>query len=210
MASTMLYQYVRSNNLLRMEFNVSEKDSDTAQKKGFSTVVLLGTSFAFLIVGFAGGTFMAPTVKDVLGLSNSEENLQVSADTDPEPEDGDDAGASLFKPMAGVFSPDKERFYAEVGEFLVGIRYQGRTRYLQLTVQLVGHDEEYMETVETDVPAIRNGLSIFFTQQEFASLTTLEGREALRVFTLGEVNKIIGATPEKRVADVFFTEYITQ
>ena len=208
MASTMLYQYVRPNNLLRMEFNVSEKDSDTAQKKGFSTVVLLGASFAFLIVGFAGGTFMAPTVKDILGLSNSEGNLQVSADT--EPEDVDDAGASLFKPMAGVFSPDKERFYAEVGEFLVGIRYQGRTRYLQLTVQLVGHDEEYMETVEIDVPAIRNGLSIFFTQQDFASLTTLEGREALRVFTLGEVNKIIGATPEKRVADVFFTEYITQ
>ena len=89
---------------------MSEKDSDTAQKKGFSTVVLLGTSFAFLIVGFAGGTFMAPTVKDVLGLSNSAENLQVSAATDPEPEGGDDAGASLFKPMAGVFSPDKERF----------------------------------------------------------------------------------------------------
>ena len=38
----------------------------------------------------------------------------------------------------------------------------------------------------------------------------LEGREALRLVTLGEVNKIIGATPEKRVADVFFTEYITQ
>ena len=189
---------------------MSEKDSDTAQKKGFSTVVLLGASFAFLIIGFAGGTFMGPTVKDVLGLSNSEENLQVSTDTDPEQEDVDDAGASLFEPMAGVFSPDKERFYAEVGEFLVGIRYQGRTRYLQLTVQLVGHDEEYMETVETDVPAIRNGLSIFFTQQDFASLTTLGGREALRVFTLGEVNKIIGATPEKRVADVFFTECITQ
>ena len=89
---------------------MSEKDSDTAQKKGFSTVVLLGASFAFLIIGFAGGTFMGPTVKDVLGLSNSEENLQVSTDTDPEQEDVDDAGASLFEPMAGVFSPDKERF----------------------------------------------------------------------------------------------------
>ena len=93
---------------------------------------------------------------------------------------------------------------------MVGLKYQGRTRYLQLTVQLVGHDKKYMGTVETDVPAIRNGLSIFFTQQDFAALTTLEGREALRVITLGEVNKIIGATPEKRVADVFFTEYITQ
>jgi flagellar FliL protein len=67
-----------------------------------------------------------------------------------------------------------------------------------------------METVEKDVPAIRNGLSIYFTQQDFAAISTLEGREALRVSTLGEVNTIIGATPESRVADVFFTEYITQ
>ena len=184
--------------------------TDTDQKKGFSLGVLVGVSFVFLIIGFAGGTFTGPTVKEVLGLSNPKDDLQASADAGPESLDSAAGDASLFMPMAGVFSPDKKRFYAEVGEFLVAIRHQGRTRYLQLTVQLVGHDEDYMETVETDVPAIRNGLSIFFTQQEFSLLTTLEGREALRLITLGEVNKIIGATREKRVADVFFTEYITQ
>ena len=184
--------------------------TDTDQKKGFSLGVLVGVSFVFLIIGFAGGTFTGPTVKEVLGLSNPKVDLQTSTDAGEESLKSEADDASLFMPMAGVFSPDKERFYAEVGEFLVAIRYQGRTRYLQLTVQLVGHDEDYMETVETDVPAIRNGLSIFFMQQDFSSLTTLEGREALRLVTLGEVNKIIGATPEKRVADVFFTEYITQ
>jgi hypothetical protein len=193
-----------------MEFIVGKGSTDTEQKKGFSLGVLVGVSFVFLIIGFAGGTSTGPTVKEVLGLSNPKDDLQASADAGPESLDSAAGDASLFMPMAGVFSPDKERFYAEVGEFLVAIRHQGRTRYLQLTVQLVGHDEDYMETVETDVPAIRNGLSIFFTQQEFSSLTTLEGREALRLVTLGEVNKIIGATPEKRVADVFFTEYITQ
>ena len=73
---------------------MSGTDSDTAQKKGFSAVVLIGVSFAFLMVGFAGGTFVGPTVKNVLGLSNSEENLQVSADTDLEPGDVEDVGAS--------------------------------------------------------------------------------------------------------------------
>ena len=87
--------------------------------------------------------------------------------------------------MAGVFDPEKERFYAEVGELLIAMKHQGATRHLQLTVQLVGHDEEYMKTVENDVPAIRNGLLVFF-------------------------NEIIGATLEERVADVYFTDYITQ
>ena len=92
----------------------------------------------------------------------------------------------------------------------MAIKYQGRTRYLQLSVQIVGHDEGFMEKVETDVPAIRNGLSIFFTQQDFSAVSTLEGRETLRLATLVEINKIIGATPELRVADVYFTDYITQ
>jgi flagellar basal body-associated protein FliL len=81
---------------------------------------------------------------------------------------------------------------------------------LQLTVQLVGHDEAYMKTVKNDVPAIRNGLLVFFHQQDFEKVDTFEGREALRRDTLQRVNEIIGATMEDRVADVYFTAYITQ
>jgi flagellar basal body-associated protein FliL len=112
--------------------------------------------------------------------------------------------------MAGVFDPKKERFYAEVGELLVAMSHRGATRHLQLTVQLVGHDEDYMKTVENDVPAIRNGLLVFFNQQEFSKVSTYEGREALRRETLQRINEIIGATVEERVADVYFTDYITQ
>jgi flagellar basal body-associated protein FliL len=64
--------------------------------------------------------------------------------------------------------------------------------------------------VENDVPAIRNGLLIFFNQQEFEVVNTYEGRETLRRKTLQRVNEIIGASGEDRVADVYFTAYITQ
>ena len=118
-----------------------------------------------LILGLAGGVFGGPTIKATLGM-------EVELATESAGNDGVDGAnekvedpSSLFAPMPGVFSPDKDRFYADAGEFLVAIKYQGRTRYLQLSAQLVGHDEEFMGKVETDVPAIRNGLSIFFTQQ---------------------------------------------
>ena len=188
---------------------VDEK-SEVESKKGISALVLALSCVVSVFLGLAGGVLGGPSIKATLGM-------EVEAVTATPVDDGGGAvsekledPSSLFTPMPGVFSPDKERFYADAGEFLVAIKYQGRTRYLQLSAQLVGHDEDFMGKVETDVPAIRNGLSIFFTQQDFSAVSTLEGRESLRLATLVEINKIIGATAELRVADVYFTDYITQ
>ena len=187
-----------------------DEKSEVESKKGISVLVMTLGCVVSVLLGLAGGVLGGPTIKATLGM-------EVEAVTATSVDDGGGAisekledPSSLFTPMPGVFSPDKERFYADAGEFLVAIKYQGRTRYLQLSAQLVGHDEDFMGKVETDVPAIRNGLSIFFTQQDFSAVSTLEGRESLRLATLVEINKIIGATAELRVADVYFTDYITQ
>ena len=187
-----------------------DKKSEVKDKSGISAMVLSLCCVASILLGLVSGVFGGSTIKAALGIEESEVQATIADQT------GDALGgesndpSSLFAPMPGVFDPDKDRFYADAGEFLVAIKYQGRTRYLQLTAQLVGHDEEFMGKVETDVPAIRNGLSIFFTQQDFSAVSTLEGRETLRLATLVEINKIIGATAELRVADVYFTDYITQ
>ena len=189
---------------------MADEKSEMKSKSGISILVLACSCIVSVLLGLTGGVMGGPTIKATLGI---EEELATTSTEDnangANKEDLEDP-SSLFAPMPGVFSPDKERFYADAGEFLVAIKYQGRTRYLQLSVQIVGHDEGFMEKVETDVPAIRNGLSIFFTQQDFSAVSTLEGRETLRLATLVEINKIIGATPELRVADVYFTDYITQ
>ena len=187
-------------------------DESTEKKKagGISFRILILGCLVSLFIGVVAGTFASPKLKALAGIVPAEEPA-AKGEFEDEPSDiSQIEPGALFAPMPGVFSPDKERFYADAGEFLVAIKFQGRTRYLQLTVQLVGHDEEFMGKVETDVPAIRNGVSIFFSQQDFSSVSTLEGRESLRLATLVEINKIIGATKEKRVADVYFTDYITQ
>ena len=188
---------------------VDEK-SQVKSEKGVTILVLVLSCVVSALLGLTGGVVGGSTIKAGLGMEK-EVATNNGGDSDISAIDAD-AGepSNLFAPMPGVFSPDKERFYADAGEFLVAIKHQGRTRYLQLSAQLVGHDEDFMGKVETDVPAIRNGLSIFFTQQDFNAVSTLEGREALRLATLVEINKIIGATAEARVADVYFTDYITQ
>ena len=183
---------------------MSEDVESTKVKSGFSAVVLTAAALLSLVLGYGAGAFTGQPILAALGLGLEESQ-------EPELAGEETSGAAmLFTPMPGVFDPKKERFYAEVGEILVALPHRGSTRHLQLTVQLVGHDQDYMKTVENDVPAIRNGLLIFFNQQEFSKVESYEGREALRRETLQRVNEIIGATPEDRVADVYFTAYITQ
>ena len=175
-------------------------------KSGFSAVILFLAVIVSLITGYGAGAFTGQPVLAALGVTLGDsgglgDDIEESSET---------RSNVLFSPMAGVFDPKKKRFYAEVGEMLIALPHKGLTRHLQLTVQLVGHDEAYMKTVENDVPAIRNGLLVFFHQQDFERVDTFEGREALRRDTLQRVNEIIGATMEDRVADVYFTAYITQ
>ncbi|MEC8529255.1 MAG: flagellar basal body-associated FliL family protein [Pseudomonadota bacterium] len=183
---------------------MSDDVESTKVKSGFSAVVLIAAALLSLVLGYGAGAFTGQPILAALGLGLEESQEPELADEETS------AAAMLFAPMPGVFDPEKDRFYAEVGEILVALPHRGSTRHLQLTVQLVGHDQDYMKTVENDVPAIRNGLLIFFNQQEFSKVESYEGREALRRETLQRVNEIIGATQEDRVADVYFTAYITQ
>ena len=185
---------------------MSEDIEVTEAKNGFSVVILLVAVIVSLILGYGAGAFTGQPMLSALGVTTED----TDALRDNVGESSERGANALFAPMAGVFDPKKKRFYAEVGEMLIALSHQGLTRHLQLTVQLVGHDEAYMKTVKNDVPAIRNGLLVFLHQQDFEKVDTFEGRETLRRDTLQRVNEIIGATMEDRVADVYFTAYITQ
>ena len=195
--------------------NAVEVAEETTSKKGIGLLLTIIIAVLSVLGGYTAGAFTGGPVLVMLGLGgdaleegapaegNEEADTELVEKAEPTP-------ADLFQPMEGVFDPEKKRFYAEVGELLIAMSHRGATRHLQLTVQLVGHDQKYMKSVDNDVPAIRNGLLIFFNQQEFERINTYEGRESLRRETLTRVNEIIGATAEDRVADVYFTDYITQ
>lgn len=180
------------------------EDEVTDTKTGFSMVTLAVVALLTLLVGYGAGTFTGDVLLGAIGFGEEKTLAEESEESE------ESAASALFQPMDGVFDPKKKRFYAEVGELLIAMPYRGATRHLQLSVQLVGHDDKYMKSVENDVPAIRNGLLIFLNQKTFEQVNTYEGRESLRLETLQRVNEIISATGTKRVADVYFTAYITQ
>ena len=192
-----------------------ETAEETKPKKAVSLLLTIVIALLSVLGGYTAGAFTGAPVLAMLGLGGDagEEGAPAEGDEEADTElveKAEPTPADLFQPMEGVFDPEKKRFYAEVGELLIAMPHRGATRHLQLTVQLVGHDQKYMKSVDNDVPAIRNGLLIFFNQQEFERINTYEGRESLRRETLVRINQIIGATAEDRVADVYFTDYITQ
>ena len=192
-----------------------ETAEETKPKKATSLLLTIVIAVLSVLGGYTAGAFTGAPVLAMLGLGGDagEEGAPAEGDEEADTElveRAEPTPADLFQPMEGVFDPEKKRFYAEVGELLIAMPHRGATRHLQLTVQLVGHDQKYMKSVDNDVPAIRNGLLIFFNQQEFERINTYEGRESLRRETLVRINQIIGATAEDRVADVYFTDYITQ
>ena len=192
-----------------------ETAEETKPKKAVSLLLTIVIAVLSVLGGYTAGAFTGAPVLAMLGLGGDagEEGAPAEGDEEADTElveKAEPTPADLFQPMEGVFDPEKKRFYAEVGELLIAMPHRGATRHLQLTIQLVGHDQKYMKSVDNDVPAIRNGLLIFFNQQEFERINTYEGRESLRRETLARINQIIGATAEDRVADVYFTDYITQ
>ena len=143
---------------------MADDKSEVKGKNGISILVLaLGCVFSILL-GLVGGVVGGPTIKSAFGFGE-EPATKMIVDRDSDGIDVEDP-TSLFAPMPGVFFSDKDRFYADAGEFLVAINYQGRTRY-------PGYQQSSLVMTKilwarSRLPAIRNGLSIFFTQQDLA------------------------------------------
>ena len=98
---------------------VDEK-SEVESKKGISVLVMTLGCVVSVLLGLAGGVLGGPTIKATLGM-------EVEAVTATSVDDGGGAisekledPSSLFTPMPGVFSPDKERFYADAGGIFGG------------------------------------------------------------------------------------------
>lgn len=94
---------------------------------------------------------------------------------------------------------------------VVSFQEQSTMRFLQVTVQVMGRDEETMKSVETHMPVIRNNLLMLFGGKTIADLTSREGKEALRQEALAEVQKILKEnTGKPGVEDLYFTSFVVQ
>ncbi len=122
---------------------------------------------------------------------------------------GDDEEVAEAEEPAEVEVPD-EPLYLDMKRILVNIEHEGRTRYVQVEMQLMSYDQEVIDQAFRDRPAIRDRLIILLNGQDFEALKTVAGKEALRAATLNTVNKTLGLTPPKVVEEVYFENFVIQ
>ncbi len=94
--------------------------------------------------------------------------------------------------------------------FVINFKRGSGINYLQLSLQVMARDQEIIDKVELNDPAIRSKLIMLFSSQDFEALGTLEGKEQLRLDARAAINEVMGLEPEAGVEEVFFTGFVMQ
>lgn len=147
-------------------------------------MVIIGAAVVLLAGGGGAGFFLMQGDEPVPGEEGAEAVVE-EVEADP-----------IYRPL----SPN----------FVINFKKNGAINYLQLSLQVMARDQEVIDKVELNDPAIRNKLIMLFSGQDYDALGTLEGKEKLRQEALVAVNEVIGTTPESGVEEVFFTGFVMQ
>lgn len=103
-------------------------------------------------------------------------------------------------------------YHAFEEPFIVNFKERGRTRFLQVSIQVMTREADILVALETHLPLIRNNLLLLLSSQKSEEFHTPEGRESLRQAALLEVQKILEEQTGERetIEGLYFTSFVTQ
>jgi flagellar basal body-associated protein FliL len=83
-------------------------------------------------------------------------------------------------------------------------------RFLQITMEVMAHDEKSIESVQKNIPLIRNNLLLLMSNRNYQNMMSREGKEKLRQEALAEVRAVQKKEGGPEVDDVLFTSFVVQ
>jgi flagellar FliL protein len=167
----------------------AEAEGEAAPPKGKSKLIIIIILAVLLSVGVtAGGVFF------FLKKGNSASHQEAVAHAEP------------------AVPVKKQAVYEELAPaFVVNYNYKGKQHYLQVSVSLMGRDKDEMTALNEIMPILRNELVMLFSSQDFESLMTPEGKEALRQKTTDHIKELAKKNLGKEVVEkVLFTNLALQ
>ena len=97
--------------------------------------------------------------------------------------------------------------------FVVNFTHEGNLRYLQIELEVMYQDEDIIDRVSANMPAIRNALILLLSDQEYEILSSLAGKEQLRRQMIRTINELVLSDEElaaELAGEIFITNYIMQ
>ncbi|BBP60812.1 MULTISPECIES: flagellar basal body-associated protein FliL [Pseudomonas] len=104
---------------------------------------------------------------------------------------------AIFEPMAPAF--------------VANYTQNGRQRYMQVSITLLGRNQADLEALRVHMPLIRNNLVMLFSGQNFDTLATPVGQEMLRQKATASVQEVAQKELGKVVIEqLLFTNFVLQ
>jgi flagellar FliL protein len=187
------------------EAEVAAATQETKKGGGLGKTIGMGVGLFFLVVAAQFVTSIVGCIAMPGLMPGCTEHVAEEQDS-PADKAGKKAKAEEPKPPPVYLAFDPP--------LVVSFQDQATMRFLQATVEVMTRDEESINAVKTHMPVIRNNLLNALSGKTLAELTSREGKEALRVACLAEVQKVLKANADKdskvKVEDLYFTSFVVQ
>lgn len=194
------------------EINEDEDNDKPKPKKKSGLLKILAIVFSaiLLVASSVGATLFLTGV-----FSQSDEAATAAADDGEAADEADSkpkAKAKKAKDKKGAKEPKAPPIYVELGEpFVVNFVEAAQIRYLQVRIEAMTRDQAVADAVKTHLPQIRNNLVLMFSNMDYASLATAEGKQKIRNQALVEVQNVLKEETGNSGAEaVYFTSFVMQ
>lgn len=95
--------------------------------------------------------------------------------------------------------------------FVVNFQQDETTRYLQVGVSIMSHDQAALDSAKAADPVIRNALVMLFSSQTYDTLNSTAGRVQLEKQSLATIKKIVNdRLGRPGIEAVYFTSFVMQ
>jgi flagellar FliL protein len=83
-------------------------------------------------------------------------------------------------------------------------------RFLQISMEVMAHDQKAIESVQRNLPMIRNNLLLLMSNRDYQSLMSREGKEKLRGEALAEIRAVQTKLGGGEIDELLFTSFVVQ
>jgi flagellar FliL protein len=101
-------------------------------------------------------------------------------------------------------------YYAIDPPLVVNFEDGSVVRFLQITMEVMAHDQKAIDSVQKNIPLIRNNLLLLMSNRNYQTMMSREGKEKLRQEALTEIRAVQKKEGGPDVDDLLFTSFVVQ
>jgi flagellar protein FliL len=101
-------------------------------------------------------------------------------------------------------------YYAIDPPLVVNFEDGSVVRFLQITMEVSAHDQKAIDSVQKNIPVIRNNLLLLMSNRNYQTMMSRDGKEKLRQEALAEIRAVQKKEGSPDVDDLLFTSFVVQ